>query len=209
MRKSQFYLIVTVFVALIFGTSVFGDEEILKQVPEDTAMHSENRDKALEHKFNLIQNEIKNGMNPANFDVPAAGPISSKKATGMFFKLIFGMIFIILLIILSIRWLKKLQKSPLLGKKGASVHRMEVLETCYLGKEQKVVLISMAGKEVALGVTAGNIQFLKEVGDVSPEEKLVPLAHKNKEMEMFRKNLNGFLSKYKKPKTVSESLKEL
>lgn len=195
-------------ITLLLVSSVHSESVKSQKEKLNTSSQEKSKDKILQQKFLDVKEHIESG-NTSNINSSDSNIIKTKSATGLFFKMLFGMVFIILLIILCIRWLKKLQKSPLLGKKKMTTNKMEVLETCYLGKDQKVILMSIGDKEVVLGVTSGSIQYLKEMnGSLINQEPIAQKVSSN-ERELFTENLTGFLSKYSRPKTVSESLKEL
>jgi len=163
----------------------------------------------IEKKFQGVQDEIRKNNSGESETELRQSEFTTKKTTGLFIKMICGMIFIVLLIVLSIRWLKSLQNSSLLGKKNKTTNRLEVLETCYLGKDQKIILVNMGDKEVALGVTSNSIQLLKELGERKNIESATDLEPSGQQLTNFKDNLNSFLNKYSRPKTVAQTLEEL
>ncbi len=208
MKLRGFFIL---FLLLMFGFTYVSAAE--KTTSRD------NNYKVLQKKLS----KIKRSLDPDKYKKSRAKMPESKVVSGpsteSFVKMGGGMVFTLVLIVFSLRWLKQFQKSKLLGKGKSSEGGMDVLETCFLGKEQRVVLLNVRGKELLIGVTGNNINLLGEYDPVVPKpsqpskihfKKDIPLAPPPKnEMQKFTENLNTYLAQYKKPKTVSQKLSEM
>jgi flagellar protein FliO/FliZ len=171
------------------------------------------RDAALESKLAQIQREIHgDGRESAGQSSRKQIAAPSSAAGGSLLKAGIQMAvclsFILVLVVLSIKLLKRFQKAAFLKTRGAGRNSLEVLETCYLGKDQKVVLMRMDNSRVFLGVTSHGIQSLEMPETVTRIPSPVSCTSENTPND-FSENLNQLLSKFKKPKTVSQSLAEI
>jgi len=158
---------------------------------------------AMEEKFRKLQKEMQS--NPA---APAAGtqaPAASdgKSVGGVALQILFGLAFVLLLAVVSIRVLKRLQ-GRMLTRPGPGGDLLEVLETCHLGPQQKVVAIRMHDEVSVLGVTKDGINLLTVLKH--PAEEIRQARGGNP--AAFSDNLNKLLERFKKPKKVSDLLDE-
>lgn len=173
-------------------------------------------------KFRRLQKEMEE---PASTSGPAATvggngkEASSKRAVGndsrgsetpgvgaLTVQVLLGLVFVILLAIISIRLLKRLQgrmgSKP--GKAGGDL--LEVLETCHLGTNQRVVALRLHDQVGILGVTPQGISLLTVLGEPAAEIRQARLAESNS--ALFSENLNKLLDRFKKPKRVADLLDE-
>lgn len=159
---------------------------------------------AMEEKFRKLQKEMQS--NPAA--APSAGaqaPAASdaKSVGGVALQIVFGLAFVLLLAVVSIRILKRLQ-GRMLTRPGPGGDLLEVLETCHLGPQQKVVAIRMHDEISVLGVTKEGINLLTVLKH--PAEEIRQARGGNP--AAFSDNLNKLLERFKKPKKVSDLLDE-
>jgi flagellar biogenesis protein FliO len=167
---------------------------------------------AMEEKFRKLQKEMERKEPSAR---QGAGAESGKpretpapEATGIgsiALQVAFGLAFVLLLAVVSIRGLKRMQ-GRLLSKPGRGGDLLEVLETCHLGAHQKVVAIRMNDEVGVLGVTQQGISLLTLLKDPVDEIRRTRGGESNS--AAFSDNLNKLLERFKKPKKVSDLLDE-
>ena len=115
---------------------------------------------AMEDKFRKLQREMENGPTapgPAVTSVPQHHETVAMGTLAM--QILFGLAFVLLLAVLCIRGLKRMQ-SRLLSRPRKGGDLLEVLETCHLGPQQKVIAIRMNEEVGILGVTKEGINLL-------------------------------------------------
>jgi flagellar biogenesis protein FliO len=159
----------------------------------------------MEEKFRKLQKEMQS--NPAaaassGAQAPAAN--DGKSVGGLALQILFGLAFVLLLAVVSIRVLKRLQ-GRLLTRSGPSGDLLEVLETCHLGPQQKVVAVRMHDEIVVLGVSKEGIRLLTALKQPAEE---IRQARQGGNPAAFSDNLNKLLERFKKPKKVSDLLDE-
>jgi flagellar biogenesis protein FliO len=122
-------------------------------------------------------------------------------------QILMGLIFVLLLAVITIRVLKRLQGRMLAkpGKPGGEF--FEVLETCHLGTHQKVVALRMNDEVGILGVTPQGISLISMLKESASEVRQA-YARDNNSLA-FSENLNKLLDRFKKPKKVSDMLDEV
>ncbi|MBF0431613.1 MAG: flagellar biosynthetic protein FliO [Fibrobacteria bacterium] len=169
--------------------------------------------KIISEKFERIRNEISEGKTVSkkiynkkeNKNKSSAEKTSLTKTA---VQMVFGLAFIIVLIVVSMRLLKRFQKAAFLKSPVKNNSMLEVLETCYLGKDQKVIVMRMENTRTVVSATPNGIHILKELeGEVIVPA--TPLRKQGGNIKDFSSNLNSFLTQFKKPKTVTQSLEEL
>jgi flagellar biogenesis protein FliO len=160
---------------------------------------------AMEEKFRKLQKEMESGDRPSIGSAkPAATSTPETASVGkVSVQILFGLIFVVLLAVVTIRVLKRMQ-GRLLAKPGKGGDLFEVLETCHLGQHQRVVALRMNGEVGVLGVTQHGISLLTTFKQ--PAEEL--LRDRETNSAAFSDNLNKLLERFKKPKKVSEMLDE-
>ena len=170
----------------------------------------------MEDKFRKLQKEMESGS--ANHstasgvgtqsgadDKPQPMP-ESRSVGSLAFQILLGLIFVLLLAVVTIRVLKRLQ-GRMLSKPGkASGDFFEVLETCHLGTNQKVVALRMNDEVGILGVTPQGISLLSTLNESATEVRSTYARESNS--AAFSDNLNKLLDRFKKPKRVSDLLDE-
>ncbi|MDB5048721.1 MAG: hypothetical protein JWO30_1792 [Fibrobacteres bacterium] len=162
---------------------------------------------AMEEKFRKLQKEMESGGRSAPAG-QAAKPADSQPAQGravgtVAIQILFGLAFVLLLAIVTIRLLKRMQ-GRFLSKPGKGGDIFEVLETCHLGTQQRVVALRMNDEVGIVGVTQHGISLLTVLKE--PAEDLRRSRESNS--VAFSDNLNKLLDRFKKPKKVSELLDE-
>ncbi|HKP98050.1 MAG TPA: flagellar biosynthetic protein FliO [Fibrobacteria bacterium] len=162
---------------------------------------------AMQDKFRKLQREMENSPR-ASGPAPAAGtagnPAPEGRAVGtVAVQILFGLAFVLLLAVVTIRVLKRMQ-GRLLSKPGRSGDIFEVLETCHLGSQQRVVALRMNEEVGIVGVTQHGISLLTVLKE--PAEELRGTRESNS--AAFSDNLNKLLERFKKPKKVSDLLDE-
>lgn len=162
---------------------------------------------AMQDKFRKLQKEMESGSrNPTAArtggspeDRPAEGVAVGKLAV----QILFGLAFVLLLAVVTIRVLKRLQ-GRILAKPGKGGDILEVLETCHLGSQQRVVALRMNEEVGIVGVTQHGISLLTVLKE--PADDL--LRNRESNSAAFSDNLNKLLDRFKKPKKVSDLLDE-
>jgi flagellar biogenesis protein FliO len=170
------------------------------------ASQAETPTPAMEDKFRRLQREMQS--NPVSAPAPSGAqspaPREGVSAAGLAVKIFFGLAFVLLLAVVSIRVLKRLQ-GRMLSRPGPGGDLLEVLETCHLGPQQKVVALRMHDEIGVLGVTKEGIRLLTVLK--SPAEEIRP-TRQGGNSAAFSDNLNKLLERFKKPKKVSDLLDE-
>jgi flagellar biogenesis protein FliO len=164
---------------------------------------------AMEDKFRKLQKEMERrepatkAGEPANTEQPAGESVSLGKLA---MQILFGLAFVLLLAVVSIRGLKRIQ-GRLLSRPGRGGGDLfEVLETCHLGARQRVVALRMNEEVGILGVTEHGISLLTVLKE--PVEELRRARSGEGNSAAFSDNLNKLLERFKKPKKVSDMLDE-
>lgn len=178
--------------------------EAAAEAPSGNASEASAPTPAMEEKFRKLQKEMQS--NPAA--APAAGaqapaPREGVSAGGLALQILFGLAFVLILAVVSIRVLKRLQ-GRLLARPGPGGDLLEVMETCHLGPQQKVVALRMHDEIGVLGVTKEGIRLLTVLKH--PAEEIRQARGGNP--AAFSDNLNKLLERFKKPKKVSDLLDE-
>ena len=163
---------------------------------------------AMQDKFRKLQKEME-----ADPKAPAAGvkepaaeaPHESVKLGSLALQILFGLAFVLLLAVVTIRGLKRMQ-GRLLSRPGKGGDILEVLETCHLGPQQKVIAIRMNEEVGIIGVTKEGISMLTVLKE--PAEDLRKARASESNSAAFSDNLNKLLDRFKKPKKVSDLLDE-
>lgn len=161
---------------------------------------------AMEEKFRKLQKE----MQGAPAAAPGAGVASSAapegvSVGGLFLQIVFGLAFVLILAVVTIRGLKRMQ-GKLLPRPGAAGGLLEVMETCYLGPQQKVIALRMNDEVGVLGVSKEGIRLLTVLKQPAGEMGAARRGESNP--AAFSDNLNRLLERFKKPKKVSDLLDE-
>lgn len=162
---------------------------------------------AMEEKFRRLQKEMQGSpaADPAP-GVSAPAPRDGVSVGGLFLQIVFGLAFVLLLAVVSIRGLKRMQ-GKLLARPGAGGgNLLEVMETCYLGPQQKVIALRMHDEVGVLGVTKEGIRLLTVLKQ--PASGMGPAQRGESNPAAFSDNLNKLLERFKKPKRVSDLLDE-
>ena len=160
----------------------------------------------MEEKFRKLQKEMQSSpaAAPASGTQPAA-PRDGVSVGGVALQIVFGLAFVLLLAVVSIRVLKRLQ-GRLLARPRPVGDLLEVLETCHLGPQQKVVAVRMHDEVVVLGVAKEDIRLLTVLKQ--PAEEIRQALRGGANSAAFSDNLNKLLERFKKPKKVSDLLEE-
>ncbi len=171
----------------------------------------------VEDKFRKLQKEME-GEN-ADLHAQSAGSRSKtadnkslsspepRSVVSLAFQILAGLIFVLLLAVVTIRVLKRLQGRMLAkpGKTGGNF--FEVLETCHLGTNQRVVALRINEEVGVLGVTPQGISLLTVLKEPASEVRQAYARESN--AAAFSDNLNKLLDRFKKPKRVSDLLDEV
>lgn len=174
---------------------------------------------AVEEKFRKFQKEMAKdgpGSSAGLADAPAAGGTEASPATdpeppglvSFSLQLLVGLAVVIVLAVFSIRGLKGLQNRMLArpGKVGAGGDLFEVLETCHLGSNQRVVALRIHDEVGVIGVSPQGISLLTVLKHPAEDIRKARLGTGNP--AAFSDNLNKLLDRFKKPKRVSDLLDE-
>ena len=128
---------------------------------------------------------------------------SSRSTLALGLQVLFGLAFVLTLLVFSIRGLKKLQRMKMFPAKGDGEDLLEILETCHVGNQQKIVALRVNNEVCLLGVGSQSITHLMDVG---PHEIVEQKRSKNP--VVFKENLDTMLSRFKRPKNVGEILNQ-
>ncbi|MEO7424885.1 MAG: flagellar biosynthetic protein FliO [Fibrobacteria bacterium] len=166
---------------------------------------------AMEDKFRKLQQEMESapGSKSASAKASETRPPQAIAVGGLAIKIFFGLAFVLILAVVTIRVLKRLQGGLLSnagrgGKDGKGGDIFEVLETCHLGAQQRVVALRMNEEVGIVGVTQHGISLLTVLKE--PADDLRRSRESNS--AAFSDNLNKLLERFKKPKKVSDLLDE-
>lgn len=171
------------------------------------------------NKLKAMQGVLKNqgvhSSSAGSVEVPKKSVFQQSMQVGL---ALFG---IIVLIVVSIRALKKVQSSRWMTGQSHSSKSIQILETCYIGKDQKILIIKVANKEGLVGVTAHQMNWLTDLNEqptfVTPKENHVSSqisvsepnpSPVNPVKEDFQETLQNFLSKFKKPRFSDKKFEE-
>ena len=164
---------------------------------------------AMEDKFRKLQKEMeRRDPAPRADGAPKASADKAPESIGfgtIAIQIVFGLAFVLLLAIVSIRGLKRMQ-GRLLSKPGRSGDILEVLESCHLGTHQRVVAMRINDEVGILGVTQQGISLLTMLKEPLEEVRRARGGESNS--AAFSDNLNKLLERFKKPKKVSDLLDE-
>ncbi len=162
---------------------------------------------AMQDKFRKLQKEMESGANApaasANAKPAGGQPMTGVAVGSLAMQIFFGLAFVLLLAVVTIRVLKRMQ-GRFLSKSGKGGDIFEVLETCHLGARQRVVALRMNDEVGIVGVTQNGISLLTVLKE--PAEDMRRSREGNS--AAFSENLNKLLDRFKKPKKVSEMLEE-
>ena len=175
----------------------------------DLLPSSAQEDKALEKKISVIQKELAKEESGSTSTTISKQDGTSISIWGLAIQIVFGLIFVLALAIIGIKLLKALQNNNrFFGSKklGTGKSLFEVLETCYLGQNQKLIAIKFETKVYMLGATAQNINLIKEIDLPQMENSLAKDLNSNH--KNFTQTMDQVLSRFKKPKKVSDFLEE-
>lgn len=164
---------------------------------------------AMEEKFRKLQKEMarEKKANPADEGVPENTPPKSVGVGGLTIQILFGLVFVLLLAVVSIRGLKHLQ-GRMLARPGKNGDILEVLESCHLGSNQRIVALRMNDEVGVIGVTQHGISLLTVLKEPIDELRRSRAAAGEGNSAAFSDNLNKLLERFKKPKKVSDLLDE-
>jgi flagellar biogenesis protein FliO len=169
---------------------------------------------AMEEKFRKLQKEMERKDPGATAAAASDGKTAKGRENeasdsigvgGLAMKVLFGLAFVLLLAVVSIRGLKRMQ-GRLLSKPGRGGDIFEVLETCHLGSHQRVVAMRMNDEVGILGVTQQGISLLTVLKEPADDLRRARAGESNS--AAFSDNLNKLLERFKKPKKVSDLLEE-
>lgn len=152
-------------------------------------------------KFARMQQEIAAG---SGLPDTAAAASSTAHPFWIAAQILLALLVVLVLAVVCIRFLKRLQGGMLRGASGNVSDLLEVLETCHLGPQQRIIAIRMGDRVGIIGATKENMTLLHLME--SPAEAV--LAGRKTNPQDFSENLNRLLDRFKKPKKVSELLKE-
>lgn len=164
---------------------------------------------AMEEKFRKLQKEMERTGKPKSADgkIPENSPSESIGVGSLAVQILFGLAFVLLLAVVSIRGLKRLQ-GRMLSKPGKGGDILEVLESCHLGSNQRVVALRMNDEVGVIGVTQHGISLLTVLKEPMEELRRSRAAAGESNSAAFSDNLNKLLERFKKPKKVSDLLDE-
>lgn len=176
-----------------------GEPEVVPAPPPSPAMQD---------KFRKLQKEMQTEPKPLPGTASEAmeeAPHGNVKVGSLALQILFGLAFVLLLAVVSIRGLKRMQ-GKLLSRPGKGGDILEVLETCHLGPQQKVIAIRMNDEVGIIGVTKEGISMLTVLKEPADDLRRARATESNS--AAFSDNLNKLLDRFKKPKKVSDLLDE-
>lgn len=169
----------------------------------------------VQDKFRKLQKEMSQGGAPgaqergiaAPGEEPGDAPAAAEQPSmiSLSLQIVFGLVFVLVLAVVSIRLLKRFQ-GRLLSRPGGGPggDLLEVLETCHLGTHQKVVALRINDEVGVVGVTQHGINLITVLKQPAGEIRKQRMASGNS--AAFSDNLNKLLDRFKKPKRVSDLL---
>jgi flagellar biogenesis protein FliO len=170
---------------------------------------------AMEAKFKKLQKEMEGSAKVSSESGTKGGETKKSvsptvEPTSIFslsVQILFGLIFVILLAVITIRVLKKLQ-GRMLSKPSTTARGefFEVLETCHLGTNQRVVALRINEDVGVIGISPQGITLLTVIKQSAAEVRETYGRESNS--AAFSENLNKLLDRFKKPKRVSDLLDE-
>lgn len=163
---------------------------------------------AMQDKFRKLQKEMESDpAPPPDAGTAPAAPPEGINVGSFALQLLAGLAFVLLLAVASIRGLKRMQ-GKLLSRPGKGGDLLEVLETCHLGPQQKVIAIRLNEEVGIIGVTKEGISMLTVLKEPMDELRKSRAAAAESNSAAFSDNLNKLLDRFKKPKKVSDLLDE-
>lgn len=179
------------------GTAAAGSDEA-QPAPNSNSQ-------AVDEKFRRLQKEMARddrgfAASPgATAPSPAPEPVG---AVSLSLQVLFGLAFVLILAVFSIRLLKRFQGRLFSRPHKAGGDLLEVMETCHLGQNQRVVALRINDEVGVLGVTPHGISLLTVLKQPAGEIRAQRIGN----AEAFSDNLNKLLDRFKKPKRVSDLL---
>lgn len=167
---------------------------------------------ALEAKFQRLQNEMDaaHGLPSGNTGSnPLPGKSRATEPTGILslsLQIFFGLIFVLILAVVTLRFLKRLQRNAGFKPKGMGQDFFQVLETCYLDSQHKVVALRMGPRMGIIGISPQSVSLLHEFTETPSELGFGTQGEGN--AAAFSESFNKVLERFKKPKRVSDLLEE-
>ncbi len=152
-----------------------------------------------EEKFNRMEkrlNQMDNGKQ-------AGGKDQTFSALGALIRTVLALILVVLLIAVALKLLKGLQRKSLFTQSNSKGELLEVLETCHLGPQHKIVAIRMHDRICALGMSPNQVNLIRDF-DISLDEWLLAQKNQPGNANHFNENLNRLLDRFKKPKSFSQ-----
>ncbi len=120
-----------------------------------------------------------------------------------------GLFGILILAVFSIRGLKKLQGSAALWGKNTKKNSINIIETSFLGKNQRVVMVEVNNELLLLGVTSENIQLISRMDKKEGEKEGASFGEAYSDeistQAEFGKSLNDYFMQFKKKKPFARS----
>jgi flagellar biogenesis protein FliO len=163
-------------------------------------------------KFRKLQREMSRDESTPGGDSQRAAPSRAEEESpgvfGVSMKILFGLVFVIILAVVAIRLLKRLQGRMLAraGSRRASGEIFEVLETCHLGQHHRVVALRIKDEVGIVGVTQQGMSLLTMLKEPAEDVRRDIVGEANP--AAFSDNLNKLLERFKRPKRVSDLLDE-
>lgn len=194
--------------------SLYADPEPKAEAAEEDLRKPAAPTPAMRDKFRKLQEEM--ASDPARSadpgesaaaptGMPREAPGPSVNVGSVALQILFGLAFVLLLAVVAIRGLKRLQGRMLTGP-GRTGDILEVMETCHLGPQQKVVAIRMHDEVGIIGVTKEGMSMLTVLKE--PADQIRKARGGESNSAAFSDNLNKLLDRFKKPKKVSDLLDE-
>ncbi len=174
------------------------------------AVEAENR--AMEAKFQRLQLHMDSengGAAPTAETTPTRSEARQPEPTSIIslsLQVFFGLVFVLVLAVLTLRLLKRLQRSGGFKPKGMESEFFQVLETCYIDSQHKVVALRMGPRMGIIGISPQSVSLIQEFSE-SPSELGFGTSSEGN-AAAFSDSLNKVLDRFKKPKRVSDLLEE-
>lgn len=160
---------------------------------------------AVDEKFRRLQKEMARDDRGFTASPGGAAPSPAPEPVGavsLSLQVLFGLAFVLILAVFSIRLLKRFQGRLFSRPHKAGGDLLEVMETCHLGQNQRVVALRINDEVGVLGVTPHGISLLTVLKQPAGEIRAQRIGN----AEAFSDNLNKLLDRFKKPKRVSDLL---
>lgn len=207
----KIFCLVLLFVCMAWEPTDAAPQDSRHGGSSGTSMAAQVRKEGPPQSSEMVQQKFQRMRGQFRSDTPstlgAGAPEEKISVLGTLIRMVLGLMVVLVLIAFSIRFLKGIQRSTMMKRVGSAGELLEVIETCYLGNQQKIVLMRMHDRMCAIGVTNQGISMLRDL-DMDPNSLRHPTRNGDENTAAFGDTVNRLLERFKKPKRVSEYLQD-